>query len=69
MPSHTEPSRAQHTDAANDAPLMTAINAGDDLTQLSSRSTRAISQDNELGQQSLSGSGGDAVTAPLSAGK
>ncbi len=69
MPSDSEMARAQHTDMANDAPLMTATNAGDDLTQLSSRSTPDIASDNELGQQRLSGAGADAVTAPVQAGK
>ena len=69
MPSHTEQNARQHTDTENDKPLLTATNAGDDLTQLSSRSTPDIASDNELGQQRLSGAGADAVTAPVQAGK
>ena len=59
----------QSTDFENDKPLVTATNAGDDLNQASSRSTPDIARDNELGQQHLSGEGGDNPGANVQAGK
>ena len=69
MPSHTEQNARQHTDTENSKPLVKATNAGDDLSQLSSRSVRDIALDNELGQQHLSGEGGENPGANVQAGK
>ena len=59
----------QSTDFENDKPLVTATNAGDDLKQASSRSTQDIAQDNDLGQQHLSGEGAVNPGANVQAGK
>ncbi len=54
----------QSTDAANSKPYATATNAGDALTQISSKSAQAIALD-VANQATVSGSGGDAVTGAL----
>ncbi len=60
---------AQSSDVENDKPLQTATNAGDDLTQVSSQSTRELASMDELQQNRIGGHQGDAVMAPVAAGK
>jgi hypothetical protein len=58
---------SQHTDEENRRPKHKATNAGDDLKQLTSNTTEAISTSKEnLG--GVDGGAGTEVTAPLAAG-
>ncbi len=54
----------QSTDAENSRASLKAKNAGDALTQVSSKSSQAIALDRE-NQATVGGSGGDAVTGAL----
>lgn len=53
----------QHTDAENAKAAPSVSKPGDDLTQVSSKSTQEIARD-RANQNTVGGSGGDAVTAP-----
>ncbi len=53
----------QHTDAENAKAPMPVSKPGDDLTQVSSKSTQAIAQD-RANQNTVAGSGATEVTAP-----
>lgn len=55
--------QGQHTDAENAKAPMPVSKPGDDLTQVSSKSTQEIARDRS-NQNTVAGSGADAVTAP-----